>query len=98
MAWAGSCDEHLARPANEEDGCKGRFWEGRYKSQALLNEKALLGCMAYVDLNPVRAGMAATNSGIRSPIFQTDLGSGLASCDNPLQVSAWGIFSTRPVH
>jgi REP element-mobilizing transposase RayT len=52
--------EPLARLANQEDGCKGNFWESRYKSIAILDEEALLAVCAYIDLNPLAAGLAAT--------------------------------------
>jgi hypothetical protein len=50
--------EPLSRLANRQDKTRGAFFEGRFKSVAILDDASLLASCAYSDLNPVAAGLA----------------------------------------
>ncbi len=60
LGWFMKClKEPLARMANKEDGYTGAFWESRFRSIAVLDEESPLAAAAYIDLNPLAAGVAA---------------------------------------
>jgi REP element-mobilizing transposase RayT len=59
LSWFMKClKEPLARLANRQDKARGAFFEQRFKSVAVLDEESLLATCAYIDLNPVAAGIA----------------------------------------
>ena len=61
VSWFMKCvSEPIAKRANLEDNVTGHFWEARFKAQPLLDETAIAACLAYVDLNPIRAAIAQT--------------------------------------
>ena len=53
-------NQYISAKANKEDNCKGAFFETRFKSQFLADDAAILTCMIYCDLNPIRAQTATS--------------------------------------
>jgi len=61
ISWfMGALCENIARRANKEDGCTGRFFQGRFECRLIDSVESLLQCGIYVDLNMIRAGEAET--------------------------------------
>jgi hypothetical protein len=58
--WMRLLSQNIAQRANRDDKEVGKFWQARYRAVRLLDETAILGCAAYVDLNPIRAALAET--------------------------------------
>ena len=88
ISWFNRCIcEYIARAANQEDQCRGRFWEGRFKSQKVEDLGALLTCSVYIDLNPIRAEMAATPEGSDYTSVQDRIRGKRKLCPTPELVS-----------
>ena len=86
--------EPLARKANREDGVTGHFWEGRFGTQDACDDAAVLAAMVYVDLNPVRAGVAETPKQSLHTSIRRRLNV-MSELDSPLPAVAAGIEPTR---
>ena len=49
--------QSFSRFYNKKNGRRGFFWSDRFKSVLVENGDTLINCLAYIDLNPVRAGI-----------------------------------------
>ena len=58
--WMRLLCQRIAQRANREEEIPGKFWQNRYRAVRLIDDEAILACAAYVDLNPIRAGMGQT--------------------------------------
>lgn len=58
--WMRLFNQMIAQWVNREEGIVGHLWQGRFKAVRIMDEVALLACMVYVDLNPIRAALVET--------------------------------------
>ena len=68
----------FSRYYNKTHGRKGYFWGGRFKSVIVQDGRTLVNCLAYIDLNPIRAGIAERPEAYRWCSLGYHLGSGNA--------------------
>ena len=71
----------------------GTLWEGRYKSSLLDSEAYLLTCMAYIDLNPVRAGVAESADAFNWSSYKHLIGQKIDKLVTP-HALYWGLGNT----
>jgi putative transposase len=57
--WMQAIGRSYVRYFNDSQRRTGSLWEGRYRSTLIQTDRYLLACMAYIDLNPVRAGVVS---------------------------------------
>ncbi len=61
LSWFMKClKEPLSRMVNKAEKCTGAFFEGRFKSIAILDEETLLSVWTNIDLNTIAAGIGET--------------------------------------
>jgi REP element-mobilizing transposase RayT len=83
----------IARQCNLEDECSGRFFEERFKMNRLEDDADVLACMAYVDLNPLRAGMADSLDGYE----EVSIGERMRALDDGLPDTTLWLTPVDPV-
>jgi putative transposase len=78
---------------NKRHNRSGTLWEGRYKSSVLDSEAYLLTCMAYIDLNPVRAGVAESAEAFNWSSYKHLIGQKIDKLVTP-HALYWGLGNT----
>ena len=78
---------------NKRHNRSGTLWEGRYKSSLIDSEAYLLTCMAYIDLNPVRAGLAESAEGFSWSSYKHLAGQSIDKLVTP-HALYWGLGNT----
>jgi putative transposase len=66
--------QRYVRHFNRRYNRSGTLWEGRFRSCVIDSARYLLACYRYIELNPVRAGLAAYPQGYESSSYSANMG------------------------